>query len=232
MMIIELLSEQVYSFLHFPLLKVDPSEFVIKEFWNQTSFLNLLMRFSFNLMFLILLVRGVYYPSQKRKDFLFAFITLGMVIFLMCHMLVGTNLDNGFALGLFAILGIIRYRTDAIPIKEMTYLFLAIGVSALNALSGENMSYAELIFANLVIIAASYGLEKIWLLKHEETKIITYEKIELVQSNNHVALHEDLESRTGIKINRFEIGKIDFLRDTATIIIYFYQDDQVVHTEA
>jgi hypothetical protein len=98
-------------------------------------------------------------------------------------------------------------------------------------MSGKKVSYVELLFANSIIIAASYCLEKVWLLRHEAKKIITYEKIELVRSENHDALHKDLEDRTGITINRFEIGKIDFLRDTATIIIYFYEDAQVSHTE-
>jgi hypothetical protein len=174
----------------------------------------------------VLLVRGVYYPAQRRKDFLFSYISLGMIIFLLCYVLVDVDMDTGFALGLFAIFGIIRYRTDAIPIKEMTYLFIAIGLSVLNALSGSKVSYAELGFANMVVIVATYGLEKVWLLRHEESKIIVYEKIELIKSQNHEALIEDIQERTGINVTRIEVGKVDFLRDTANVTIFYYEDDQ------
>lgn len=190
------------------------------------DFSKLLVRFLFNLLFVVLLVRGVYYPAQRRKDFLFSYISLGMIIFLLCYVLVDVDMDTGFALGLFAIFGIIRYRTDAIPIKEMTYLFIAIGLSVLNALSGSKVSYAELGFANMVVIAGTYGLEKVWLLRHEESKVIVYEKIELVKAQNHEALIEDIQERTGINVTRIEVGKVDFLRDTANVTIFYYEDDQ------
>ncbi len=190
------------------------------------DFVKLIIRFLFNLVFVVILVRGIYYPVQKRKDFLFSYITLSMIIFLLCYVLVDVDMDTGFALGLFAIFGIIRYRTDAIPIKEMTYLFLAIGLSVLNALSGQKVSYSELAFANAIVIAATYGLEKIWLLRHEASKVIIYEKIELIKSGNQEALIQDIQERTGIIINRLEVGKIDFLRDTASVTIFYYEDDQ------
>ncbi|HCY46083.1 MAG TPA: DUF4956 domain-containing protein [Flavobacteriales bacterium] len=190
------------------------------------DFSKLLVRFLFNLLFVVLLVRGVYYPAQRRKDFLFSYISLGMIIFLLCYVLVDVDMDTGFALGLFAIFGIIRYRTDAIPIKEMTYLFIAIGLSVLNALAGSKVSYAELGFANMVVIAGTYGLEKVWLLRHEESKVIVYEKIELVKAQNHEALIEDIQERTGINVTRIEVGKVDFLRDTANVTIFYYEDDQ------
>ena len=193
---------------------------------DMKDFSRLLVRFLFNLLFVVLLVRGVYYPAQRRKDFLFSYISLGMIIFLLCYVLVDVDMDTGFAFGLFAIFGIIRYRTDASPIKEMTYLFMAIGISVLNALSGSKVSYAELAFANLAVVVAAYGLEKVWLLRHEESKVIVYEKIELVKTQNHEALIEDIQDRTGINVNRVEVGKVDFLRDTANVTIFYYEDDQ------
>lgn len=144
----------------------------------------------------------------------------------MCYMLESVKLQMGFALGLFAVFGIIRYRTDAIPIKEMTYLFVVIGMSVMNALINKKISLAELSFANLVIIGATYGLEKVWLLRHEAQKIIVYENIDLIKVGREEEMIADLEVRTGIKVNRFEIGKIDFLRDTALIKIYFFEDEQ------
>jgi hypothetical protein len=139
------------------------------------------------------------------------------------------KIDLAFALGLFAVFGIIRYRTDAIPIKEMTYLFIVIGVSVMNALINKKVSLAEMAFANAAILLATYGLEKVWLLRHESRKIITYEKIELIRPDRRQELIADLELRTGIRINRFEIGKIDFLRDTCEIRIFFFDDEQSGH---
>ena len=144
----------------------------------------------------------------------------------MCFMLESVKLQMGFALGLFAVFGIIRYRTDAIPIKEMTYLFVVIGMSVMNALINKKISLVELSFANLVIIGATYGLERVWLLRHEAQKIIVYENIDLIKVGREEEMKADIEARTGIKVNRFEIGKIDFLRDTALIKIYFFEDEK------
>lgn len=227
-MIVELLSDQIGLVLKgIHILDADAGlKFFGVKLMDTKDFSKLLIRFLFNLVFVVSLVRGVYYPAQRRKDFLFSYITLSMIIFLLCYVLVDVDMDTGFALGLFAIFGIIRYRTDAIPIKEMTYLFIAIGLSVLNALSGQKVSYAELAFANMIVLVATYGLEKVWLLRHEASKVIIYEKIDLIRSNNKEALLEDIQQRTGINVNRLEVGKIDFLRDTANVIIYFYEDDQ------
>jgi hypothetical protein len=144
-------------------------------------------------------------------------------------MLGSVKLQLGFALGLFAVFGIIRYRTNPMPIKEMTYLFVIIGISVVNALTNKKVSYAEVLFTNLVLVAIVYGLEKIWLLRHESCKLITYEKIELIKPEKHNELIADLQERTGLKINRIEIGKIDFLRDTARLSVYYYSDENRVN---
>ena len=149
----------------------------------------------------------------------------------MCFLLESVKLQMGFALGLFAVFGIIRYRTDAIPIKEMTYLFVVIGMSVMNALINKKISLVELSFANLVIIGATYGLERVWLLRHEAQKLIVYENIELIKHGKEDEMKADIERRTGIKVNRVEIGKIDFLRDTALIKIYFFEDEQENHMD-
>lgn len=146
-------------------------------------------------------------------------------------------LQIGFALGLFAIFGIIRYRTLTIPIKEMTYLFLIIGISVINALANTTISVLELIFSNLVIILITYGLEKRWLMKHESSKRIIYDKINLIGPEHHGELIDDLQFRSGIsKISRVEIGEIDLLRDICHLEIFFETSDrldnlpnQVVH---
>jgi hypothetical protein len=126
-------------------------------------------------------------------------------------MLENVTLEIGFALGLFAIFGIIRYRTNAIPIKEMTYLFMVIGISVINSLSVGTTSLAEIIFTNLAIIVIVYSYEKISLLKHESSKAIVYEKINLIQPEKYNDLVEDLKKRTGLKnITRVEVGSVDF----------------------
>jgi hypothetical protein len=191
----------------------------------------LVFRFFFNVIFVLVLVRLIYYPVAKRKDFLFTYIMISITVFLLCYMLENVKLDLAFALGLFAIFGIIRYRTDPIPIKEMTYLFVVIGMSVVNALVNRKVSYSELMMVNVAIIIAVYGLERVWLIRHEQFKTILYEKIELIRSGHSDELKADLEERTGIKINRVEIGRIDFLTDTAQIRIYYYEDDQPGHME-
>lgn len=186
------------------------------------DFIELALRFSLNTLVIILLVRWLYYSTCRRKDFLFTFILIATVVFLLCFLLESVKLQIGFALGLFAIFGIIRYRTDAIPIKEMTYLFIVIGVSVINALTSTGTSLVDLIFTNAVIILITAGLEKLWLLKSESQKVIIYEKIELIKPVNREELIRDISERTGIKkINRLDTGKIDFLKDTCIITIYY-----------
>ena len=191
-----------------------------------TNFLELLLRFVLNTGVIVILIRWLYYSTTKRKDYLFTYILISTVVFLLCFLLESVKLQIGFALGLFAIFGIIRYRTNAIPIKEMTYLFLVIGVSVINALTSTDTSLADLLFTNIVIVFITFGLEKLWLLKHESSKSIIYEKINLIKPEKNAELLADLRERTGIsKINRVETGRIDFLRDTCELTIYYYVKD-------
>jgi hypothetical protein len=193
------------------------------------NFSELLLRFSLNICVVIIIVRLLYYPIAKRKDYLFSFILISILIFLLCFLLESVKLQLGFAFGLFAIFGIIRYRTNAIPIKEMTYLFILIGISVINALTNKKISWAELIFTNLVLVYLVYGLEKLWLVKHESSKQIIYEKVDLIKPQRREELKKDLEERTGLKINRIDIGRIDYLRDTARLIVYYYEEDNRIN---
>jgi len=203
------------------------------EIIDLPSFLELVGRFALNMVVILILVRWLYYSSTKRKEYLFTYILISSLIFLLCYLLAGVKLQIGFALGLFAIFGIIRYRTSSIPIKEMTYLFLIIGVSIINALADTKTSVAEVLFTNFVIIVITFCMEKIWLQKHELSKIIIYEKINLIKPENNQDLLNDLQERTGIrKIKRVEIGKIDFLKDTCTLqIFYDVTGNQVNNTD-
>ena len=191
------------------------------ELINSAEFGELAIRFLLNLIVIVVISRYLYYSASRRNDYLFSYIMISTVVFLLCFLLNSVVLQIGFALGLFAIFGIIRYRTDAISIKEMTFLFITIGISVINALVNKKISYAEIIFANLVIIILIWLMERIWLVNKEGKKIIEYEKIELIKPEREAELMADLKARTGLDITRMEIGKIDFLRDTARIRIFF-----------
>lgn len=207
------------------LLQNTPAQLFGVQIIEVQDFIELVIRFTFNMMVVGLIVRGLYYPVTRRKDYLFSYILISVLVFLLCFLLENVKLQIGFALGLFAIFGIIRYRTNPIPIKEMTYLFVVIGISVINALANKKVSYVELIFTNLAIIGLIYMLEKIWLLKHEASKTIEYEKIDLIKPEKRSELIKDLEARTGLKIDRIEIGRINFLRDTVRIRIYYMEND-------
>jgi hypothetical protein len=194
--------------------------------WFDEDFYSLILRLIINLVFLTIIIRFLYYPITKRKDYLFTYYLIGIITFFLCFGLKKLDIDTGMGLGLFAIFGIIRYRTDAIEIKEMTYLFLVIGLSVVNSLASRQISMAELAVINTSTVLITYGLEYLWLLKHETRKTITYERIELIRPENYDEMLADLQERTGLAINRFEVGKIDFLNDTAQVRIFYYADEQ------
>lgn len=194
--------------------------------WVSSDFYNLIIKFGFNLVFLTIIIRFLYYTKTKRKDYLFTYYLIGTITFFLCFGLKKFGIDTGMGLGLFAIFGIIRYRTDAIEIKEMTYLFLIIGVSVLNALINGSMSVGEVMLINVSVVVITYILEFMWLMKHETRKTITYERIDLILPEKYEEMKADLQARTGLNINRFDVGKIDFLNDTALIRIYYFADEQ------
>ena len=207
------------------LILLDSIEFLGTPLFDPEDFWKLIVKTVFNLIIITIIIRYIYYPVTKNKDYLFTYFLISMTVFLLCVLLDSVKLQLGFALGLFAIFGIIRYRTDPIAIKEMTYLFLVIGISVVNALSNKKISYAELVFANLMIVFVTYGMENLWLLRHQSRKNITYEKIELILPEKREELIADLKARTGIDVIRVEIRRIDFLRDTANLRIFYYEED-------
>ena len=207
------------------LILLDSIEFLGTPLFDPEDFLKLIVKTVFNLIIITVIIRYIYYPVTKNKDYLFTYFLISMTVFLLCVLLDSVKLQLGFALGLFAIFGIIRYRTDPIAIKEMTYLFLVIGISVVNALSNKKISYAELVFANLMIVFITYGMENLWLLRHQSRKNITYEKIDLILPERREELIADLKVRTGIDVIRVEIRRIDFLRDTANLRIFYYEED-------
>ena len=188
------------------------------------DFYKMMFRFVLNLGFLTLIIRWLYFGATKRKDYLFTYYMIGIIVFFLCFTLKKYELDIGMALGLFAIFGIIRYRTHPIPIKEMTYLFVVIGVSVVNSLANQKMSYAEILSANIVIVITLFIIERVWFTRNVSVKIINYEKIENIKPENAAALRADLEERTGLKIENITVGEIDFLRDSAKITVTYYND--------
>ena len=189
------------------------------------DFFEMILRFLINFSVVFVLVRVIYFPTHRRKDYLVTFFLINILIFFVCIVMNDVKMNMAFAFGLFAIFGILRYRTEQLPIKEMTYLFMVIAIAVLNSLAGKKVSFAELMLVNGSIVLATYLLEKVFLLKHESRKSIIYEKIENVKPEKHDALILDLRERTGLDINRVQIGRIDFLRDTVKIIIFYYEED-------
>lgn len=199
---------------------------------NAQDFFELLIRFIFNALVILAIVRYMYYPIAKRKDYFFTYIMVSAIVFLVSFALINvTTLTTGIALGLFALFGILRFRTSQIPMKEMAYLFMVIGISVINAMVTKKTSYAELFLINLILLTVTWGGEKFWLARAEGQKTIVYEKIELIKPQNRESLINDLEERTGLKIKRIEIGRIDFLRDTARIRIYYQPEFNQGHFE-
>lgn len=204
-------------------------DFFGPDLFHSDSFFNLLVRLIFNLLVTLVIVRYIYYPHSMRKDYLFTFLLINLIVFLLCVLLSDVELKIGFAFGLFALFGILRYRTKQIPIKEMTYLFVVIGLSVINSIGDTHISYVEVIFSNLVVITMLWLLEYSFLLSHESSKTIVYEKIELIKEQKRDELLADLRDRTGINIHRLEVHSLNFLRDTAKITIFYYDHDRIIN---
>jgi hypothetical protein len=190
------------------------------------GFLMLVSRFLLHILFLVIIVRGLYYNVSKRRDFLFTYLLVSVSVFILCFMLQNVKIELGFALGLFAVFGIIQYRTNQMPIREMTYLFIVISLAVINAVANSTLSFAELIFANGVIYLFAWILERVWAIKHISRKVVQYDNIKLILPEKRVELIKDLEKRLGLKIINVEIGNVDFLHDSAKLAIFYYPENK------
>jgi len=191
------------------------------DFWD---FGKLLFRLVFNVGVLFVLIRLIYDKgSTGRHEFIFTYFALGVSIFLLCFLLEDVKLELGFALGLFAVFGILKYRTDPIPIREMTYLFVVIGIAVVNALANKKVSFAELFLTNAAILLCVWMLEN-WLFKNEGHIDVIYERIEKIRTEDRAKLIEDVEKRTGLKVKRVDFTRIDFLKDIAYLRVYYVKD--------
>lgn len=203
-------------------------EFMDTQVMN-ADFWQLLIRFIFNLIVVGGIIGWLYYPRSKRRDYSFTFMLISISIFMMIFLLGSVKVKIGFALGLFAIFGIIRYRTEQMPVREMTYLFVIIAISVINALSA-TFTWAELIATNVLFIVGIAITESSKWLKHISTKTIKYDRIELITPERRQELLEDLRQRTGLNILKIEIGDLDFLKDMAIIRISYEPENNEINT--
>lgn len=181
----------------------------------------LLIAFLINLIAIMIVVRALYYPKCKRGEFFFTYILIAISTFMLIYVLGDVKLKAGIALGLFAIFSIIRYRTEQVAIREMTYLFIIIAISAINGLTVSELSYGEVLIINLLFIFSIWVCESKLLISHYSYKVIKYDNVNLIIPEKRDELIADLEKRTGLKIEKVEVGAIDFLKDAAIVKMYY-----------
>ena len=199
---------------------VSEMNFLGVPLFDATSFWTLLFRFVFNFLVCWIIIRCFYYKKSKRRDYYFTFMMFAVVIFLIITLMDNMKMNVAYALGLFAIFGMIRYRTETLRIREMTYLFVVMGVSIING-QALTTSLVELFVTNAFVILAIWAFEGSRHTKQMAEKVILYDKIDMVKVGRESELKADLEERTGIKIEKMEIGHIDYLRDVAYVKIWY-----------
>ena len=188
------------------------------------SFAMMLVRLAVSTLVTWFIIDKLYYPKSKRRDFYFTFMLISVAIFFIVFFMIFV-LDNmkgktsmGIGIGLFGIFSIMRYRTDAMPVREMTYLFVIIALALVNSIA-EGVSIAELLLTNLIIVVFVWLLERN--LRLEASKLIQYDRIELITPDRRDELKADLEKRLGLKIIKLDVGAVDFIRDMAMIKIIY-----------
>ena len=191
------------------------------EFIDTVHVKELLLAFLINLIAILIVVRCLYYPKCKRGEFFFTYVLIAISTFMLIYVLGDVKLKAGIALGLFAIFSIIRYRTEQVAIREMTYLFIIIALSAINGLTVSELSIGEVIIINLLFILSIWICESKLLISHYSYKVIKYDNVNLITPDKREELIADLEKRTGLKIEKVEVGAIDFLKDAAIVKMYY-----------
>jgi Domain of unknown function (DUF4956) len=186
----------------------------------------MLFKFGVNTIVLFVLIRVIYYPIHRKKENLFTYFVFNILIFFLCVLMNNVKLSMGFGFGLFAVFSIIRYRTEQLSVKDMTYLFAVITLAVINALVSKGVSLVELLFTNTIILVLVYILERLWLTRHEAMRELIYEKIDFIKPQNRALLMADLKERLGITVSRVEVGRIDLLRDTVLLRVFFFEDEQ------
>lgn len=194
-------------------------------FFDTEHIKDLLIAFFVNLIAIMIVVRGLYYPKCKRGEFFFTYVLIAISTFMLIYVLGDVKLKAGIALGLFAIFSIIRYRTEQVAIREMTYLFIIIALSAINGLTVSELSIGEVLIINLLFIFSIWICESKLLISHYSYKVIKYDNVSLITPDKRQELIADLEKRTGLKIEKVEVGAIDFLKDAAIIKMYYRSNE-------
>ena len=196
----------------------------MNQIFNFADLLPMLWRFVFNTAAVWLITHWLYFPKSRRREYYFTFMLIGISVFFLINLLGEAKIKIEFALGLFAIFGIIRYRTESMPVREMTYLFMIIAMSVINGLSA-NLGWVELLAVNLLFILMTILFENIKVKGSMAVKLVQYDRIELIKPERRAELLADLKERTGLDIVKIEIGGIDFLRDMSVIKIYYDSDE-------
>jgi len=178
-----------------------------------------LISLGINLLNVALIILLIYYPNYRKLDYIFTFVIFNLVIFLLTFVLKYVKLSVGAAFGLFAVFSMLRYRTQGLSIKDLTYMFIFIAMGVISAIQ---LDYYQLVAIHGIILFSAFLLDGRVIFKNEQIRSIQYENIELIKPANREALMEDLRNRTGLKIHRIVIGKINFLKDSAAIKVYYY----------
>jgi hypothetical protein len=177
-----------------------------------------------NLIFSMIVVRRVYYPRRRAQDYVFTFMAFSVVVYLIMGLFTSVELSIGAGFGLFALFSVLRYRTDTVPIREMTYLFVIIALPIINSILYSSGEYENLILSDLMIIAVLWILEKRWGFKYEQRKLVRFEKIDLVRADRREELVAELRERTGFMVTSVEVVEMDYLRDSADLMITYDED--------
>jgi len=194
-------------------------EFLEVPFYDD-DILKLLVRFAINSFFLMLVVRFTIYPSQRERDFTFTAVMMNIMVFFICFTLKKLDLEIGMALGLFAIFAVLRYRTDAIRSKEMTYLFIVIGIAVVNALTNKKTSYIELAAVNTIVVLAAVLKERFVTSQRQSKHSVKYDRLDRLSAEQRPALIADLRERTAMDVVKVEVRSIDLRTSTATLNIW------------
>ncbi|MGN1236802.1 MAG: DUF4956 domain-containing protein [Bacteroidaceae bacterium] len=190
------------------------------EWIDGPGLIEMLCRFTLNILMVWVVVHFFYYPKSKRHDYYFTFLLFAVSIFMLIYLMDGSKMKIGAALGLFAVFGIIRYRTESVPIREMTYLFFLVALSVVNGMA-QKLSLAELGAANLIFVVAVALAESNLLARHVSCKYVKYDNISLITPDKREEMIADLEKRLGVTVINVEIGSVDFLKDSALIKVFY-----------
>ncbi len=193
--------------------------------FNSAEFWPTVLRFFYNFGIIFFIARVVYYRVSPRADYFFTYLLVSTIVFVICNLLDAATFQIGFALGLFAVFGIIRYRTAPIPIREMTYLFVIIGISVKNALITEEVSLFRVLFADSIIILITWGAQSFLLRNKLIRKTITYDKMELLKPDKYEELLQDLSTMSGFPVEKAQVGRVDYIKRQARLRIFFYEKD-------